>query len=171
MDSLASTNSKSVHHSLELQVAKVYGIGQPNLQIKKLSVQQQKGVLDCGVFAIAFAVEVCQGRSPYTASFDQSRMRKHLHTYLQQGVLSSFPKGLKCKEAIPRPKCQLFTVKINCYCGMPDSYDANMIECEECKMWVHFSCAGMNANDCLATPFCCIINFVSLSNYSVPNLQ
>ena len=48
MDSLAS-GSKSLNHSLELQIAKVYGMGSSNLKIELLSVQQQDGKLDCGL--------------------------------------------------------------------------------------------------------------------------
>ena len=34
------------------------------LEIKSVSVQQQKGRKDCRVFAVAYAVEVCLGRNP-----------------------------------------------------------------------------------------------------------
>ena len=145
MDSLVS-DSKSVNHSLEIQIAKVYSVGRSSLKIKNLSVQQQNGTIDCGLFAVAFAVEVCQGHNPSTVSFDQSQMRTHFYTCLQRGVLSSFPKGNKFQETIPRPKSQVFTIETNCICGLPDSYDSNMIECDKCKTWIHFSCVGIKSH-------------------------
>ena len=43
-----------------LQIAKIYSLpkSQSVLQLHKISVQQQHGTLDCGLFAIAYAVEV-----------------------------------------------------------------------------------------------------------------
>lgn len=146
MDSLVS-GSKSVNHSLEMQIAKVYGVGRSRLRIKNLSVQQQNGIIDCGLFAVAFAIEVCQGHNPSSVSFDQSQMCTHFYTCLQRGVLSSFPEGSKSQETIPRPKSQVIIVQTNCVCGMPDSYDSNMIECDTCKTWIHFSCAGIKSHE------------------------
>ena len=54
-----------------LQIAKIY---QPApcvsvLELQKLSVQQQHGTQDCGLFAIAFALEMCLGSNVETVSF------------------------------------------------------------------------------------------------------
>ena len=63
------------------------------LDIKSVSVQQQKGRKDCGVFAVAYAVEVCLGRNPQYSVFDQTKMRPHLYKCLSQGVLKPFPRS------------------------------------------------------------------------------
>ena len=130
---------------LLLQVSSVYNAGGRSsiLKIRRMSVQQQIGGRDCGLFAVAFATEVCHGRNPCDASLNQGQMRVHLYKCLQRGEVTAFPQTSAVLETVPRPKCQLFAYKINCYCGMPDEYDTDMIECERCNAWIHFSCAGI----------------------------
>ena len=43
-----------------------------------LPVQQQKGSVDCGCFAIAFAVSVVLGENPAHHIYNQTKMREHL---------------------------------------------------------------------------------------------
>ena len=129
--------------SLLLQIAKVYSTG-GILKIRKESVQQQVGNTDCGCFAVVFATEICQGRNPCTASFDQGQMRVHLYKCLQRGEMSAFPQVSKALETIPRPKSQVFTYPINCYCRLPDEYDTDMSQCDSCNKWVHYACAGIS---------------------------
>ena len=83
MDSLGLT--MSVGKELVLQIASIYKCDEEVLTIRKLGVQQQIGTWDCGLFAVAYAVEVCSG------CFDQTRMREHLYSCLQEGVLKPFP--------------------------------------------------------------------------------
>ena len=45
-------------------------------------VQQQKRGVDCGVFAIAFAVHLALGDDVASLKFDQPRMREHLYKML-----------------------------------------------------------------------------------------
>ena len=63
-----------------LQIPNIYSLpkSQSVLHIHKISVQQQQGTLDCGLFAIAYAVEICFGRNPQCASFNQKQMHEHL---------------------------------------------------------------------------------------------
>lgn len=131
--------------ALLLQVSSVYSAGGHNsiLKIRRMNVQQQIGGRDCGCFAVAFATEVCHGRNPCDASLDQGQMRVHLYKCLQRGEITAFPRTSVVLETVPRPKSQLFTYAINCYCGMADEYDMDMIECDRCNGWVHFSCAGI----------------------------
>ena len=143
----------TIEMSLLLQIAKVYSPGGV-LRVRKESVQQQVGHTDCGCFAIAFATEVCQGRNPSAASFDQERMRVHLYNCLQKGEMSAFPQMQKISETIPRPKSQLFSYPINCFCGMPDEYDTDMIQCDSCNKWVHCACAGISELETV-TDFSC----------------
>ena len=82
MDSMALF--LSLNNSTILQISKIYRVPNCNftLEIRTVSVQQQKGSSDCGVFAVAYAVEVCLGRNPQYARFDQTRMRNHLYECL-----------------------------------------------------------------------------------------
>ena len=59
-----------------LQIAKNYSVplGENHLRIKKLSVQQQHGTSDCGLFALAFATKICSRGDAQAACFDQKKM-------------------------------------------------------------------------------------------------
>ena len=84
-----------------LQISKIYPPSNSVLQLHKLSVQQQDGTLDCGLFAIAFAV-VCLGGSTENVSFDQ-KMRRHLYDCLNGRSISAFPKKSPPKSAFLVP--------------------------------------------------------------------
>ena len=78
-----------------LQIAKIYSPPHPvdTLTIHILSVQQQQGIRDCGIFAIATAIEVCNGNNPERVQFNQKLMRGHLIIKcLSQRKLTGFSK-------------------------------------------------------------------------------
>ena len=54
-------------------------------------VQQQNNGNDCGIFAIAFACYLVNGRDPRQVTFDPSRMRSHLAECLRNGKMRNFP--------------------------------------------------------------------------------
>ena len=54
-------------------------------------VQKQQGIVDCGLFAIAFATCLACGHDPSSYQFNQNEMRSHLFTCLQQQHLTEFP--------------------------------------------------------------------------------
>ena len=139
--------------SLLLQITKVYSPGGV-LRVRKESVQQQAGHTDSGGFAIAFATEICQGRNPCSVSFNQERMRIHSYNYLQKEVMPAFPQMPKTSETLPRPKSHLFTYPINCFCGLPYEYNTDMIQCDKCNKWVHYTCAGIES-EVITADFSC----------------
>ena len=46
---------------------------------------KQVGGTDCGVFAVAYAVDLLLGNDPSTIKYDQSKMRDHLMSCLENG--------------------------------------------------------------------------------------
>ena len=90
---------------------------------------------DCGIFSLAFATAIAQGDDPSQYTFDQQKMRSHLHHCLEQVIITQFPTrwiGRKINkishEAI---------IKFYCKCRMPDQAGVKMIECSRCKEWYH----------------------------------
>ena len=79
MDSKAFQSSP-ITKTTELQLAKIYSPSpsKSSLRVEIASVQQQQGLHDCGLFAIAYATEICLGRKPDEAQFDKNLMRQHL---------------------------------------------------------------------------------------------
>ena len=150
MDSLAM--QVPMNRSTILQMAQIYRVPdrKSSFSIKVLPVQQQSGYRDCGLFAIAFATEICRGQDPSKSLFIQTQMRGHLFKCITKGNMMPFPQFLKEEQAtLPplmtlRPKANTRNVKVYCVCRMPDHYDRKMIECEECEQWFHYSCMGFS---------------------------
>ena len=61
------------------------------IKVNCLQVQQQSNNIDCGVFAIASAVDVCFALPRNESCYDVIEMRNHLPTCLQLQELSPFP--------------------------------------------------------------------------------
>ena len=53
--------------------------------------QSKRDASSCGLFAIAFTVEVLHSESPMDANFHVAAMRVHLMDCLERGVLTRFP--------------------------------------------------------------------------------
>ena len=52
---------------------------------------KQYGSFDCGIFAIAYAIDILQGNDPHQITYDQSKMRNHLVCCFEQKTLHHFP--------------------------------------------------------------------------------
>ena len=57
-------------------------------------VHRQRGARDCGLFAIAYAVDLARGVDPSMIKYDQSRMRRHLLGCFARGAITTFPRHL-----------------------------------------------------------------------------
>ena len=114
------------------------------------SVQQQKGGLDCGLFAIAFALHLVMGDDLTKIVFEQDKMRGHLLKCFINKKLEPFPhrKVLALPRKLCRPvKCLPFKqVILYCTCRMPDTY-GDMVACDECETWYHLKCVGNPSKD------------------------
>ena len=145
MDSLAM--QIPINRSVTLQMAQIYRA--PNnhstISVKVLPVQQQNGYRDCGLFDIAFATEICRGQDPSRAVFIQTQMRGHLFKCLTNRNMMPFPQFPQQEKAtLPpqialRPHVNTIHVTVHCVCRMPDHYDTNMVQCEACEGWYHYS--------------------------------
>ncbi len=155
-DSLALFQGLNI--STILQISRIYNsIVPPNecLQIHKVSVQQQVGLLDCGLFSIAFALEVCVANNPQHVTFDQSQMRQHLYTSLTKGIIKPFPKLSTAtgREGLPRPASKVVSINLYCECRMPEAYD-DMVCCDSCDTWFHIKCMNLRINRMPKTWMC-----------------
>ena len=66
------------------------------LAVSVVNVQQQVGVEDCRLFAIAFAVHAASGQNVEELEFDQARMREHLIKCFTQKRMLPFPTIQRC---------------------------------------------------------------------------
>ena len=145
MNSLAM--QVSINRSMILQMAQIYRapINQSSLSVELLPVQQQNGYRDCGLFAIAFATEICRGQNPSKVVFIQTQMWGHFFRCITTGNMMPFPQFPQEEKAtLPQqitllPNLSTIHVTVCCVCRMPDHYDTNMVQCEACKGWYHYS--------------------------------
>lgn len=117
----------------------------PQLVVHVPPVQQQSGINDCGVFAIAFAVHLLLGDKLEEAEFNQSQMRQHqiLFTCLKERRFLPFPK--KGKSGYRSCHFPYQEIELYCTCLMPETYRDKMIECEQCGLWFHTDCLSMSS--------------------------
>ena len=131
MNSLAGT----LNQATVLQIANIINTQNPFIQIEIMSVQQQQNTIDCAMFAIAFAVEICIGIDVERISFKQKDMRNHLLQCLLNHKITPFPKSDKVvSKSLPG----IIRINVYCICRFPDFFDSDMIECEVCKDWFHY---------------------------------
>ena len=140
-DSLCEgTLSVSLTHQLALVYRAQVRTDDQTLCAYVPTVQQQQGGVDCGVFAIAFALHIALGDDLENIIFEQSSMRQHLLTCFSEQKFEPFP----CREIVPSPSPhkQPNLIKLYCTCLMPETYD-DMIACDVCERWFHLKCVGM----------------------------
>ena len=140
LDSLGFMN---LQEDAIVQIAKLYSSRSSTPNIKRLSVQQQNGYHDCGLFSVAYAVEVCLGQNPESVKFAQDRMRGHLLECLSSSTMNSFPPTTQ--ECISRPRSGVLQVKLFCLCKLPAVFDAVMIQCDVCEEWYHIGCVKLDS--------------------------
>ena len=112
-------------------------------------VQQQTNSCDCGVFAIAFLVDLLFGVDPTTVKFDVGKMRSHLYSCLQSGKFEHpFPK-VEGKHEHGLLNNLVIEVPVYGICRMPYFEDDDevrefqMADCDRCHQWYHRSCVGV----------------------------
>ena len=92
-------------------------------------VQQQPNSSSCGLFALAYASTLCEGKDPTKLKFDFPLMRIHFLSCLQNKKFTVFPST----SSMYLPAKPLSTsFKIYCVCRLPDRGD-KMVCCDQCK--------------------------------------
>ena len=153
IDSLMSRISV-ITASMEIQLAKLYETRRVILP----NVQQQQNSVDCGIFAIAFLVELCANgfNNLINSTFDVSEMRNHLSVCIENKHFQPFPKtqdNVKPKRSNPI----IYEIEADCNsCTLPNIFD-DMIGCEngDCEFWYHMKCVDINKTISDSLKFIC----------------
>ena len=131
-DNLYKTLSKET----EYLIANMVHVPSSDLHIAMMDVAKQSNGSDCGVLAISYAFDICNGIDPCTVRFDHSKIRPHLTTCLENCQLSRFP-ILGDRVSVQRkPK----TVELHCPCRMPERDGERFAEWDSCHVWYHCHC-------------------------------
>jgi hypothetical protein len=140
---------------VENQVARIYsevGAEEGGILIGRAGVQRQEGIADCGVFALAFAYHAARGDVVETLNFNQRALRVHLLKCFSEEMFSPFP---QTRDVLPKGMYSTVLLELFC-CSMPESYD-DMLCCDLCDTWFHYSCVGFKcshscAGNCICVP-------------------
>ena len=100
-----------------------------------LLLQKQTNMSDCGVFAIAFAMAICNRQRPELLCFDITKMRRHLYNCLEDGLMRHFPASHWQRRHETRTKIvKVFASQ----CRLQE--EGKMICCDRCLEWYHTIC-------------------------------
>ncbi|XP_078582498.1 polycystin-1-like protein 2 [Branchiostoma floridae x Branchiostoma japonicum] len=103
--SLYNSMPGKLNASLEYQLCQCYApppnMGTGVLTVKVPCVQQQDSRYSCGLFAIAWAVDIAMGTDVTQVRYKESRMRAHLRDCFERGHLSPFPQSLSFTSLRP----------------------------------------------------------------------
>ena len=111
---------------------------------------------DCGLHAIACAMELVHGTDPVLCHWDPLQMRPHLMQCLIEGTMKRFP--IVKKRRVGFGKVRKFEKQmIYCLCRLPNDRLRPMLQCTLCKKWYHNDCAKVvgdidvkwKCNECL----------------------
>ena len=141
-DSLS--NGKSLHPEFVHQICNIRYTAHKFLKLTLKPTPMQTNGVDCGVFAIANALELCIGRSPSDCRYDIPAMRPHLLYCLEKEQITPFPK-LEGQGIFAGLNAVLY---YRIYCCFRDTYfrsdinDENriMIKCSKCGEHYHKGC-------------------------------
>jgi len=107
-DSLYSHSSEYV--DLQVQLDYLYSAtaatdSDGHVKFRVRQPQRQRGTDDGGLFAVANTLAIAIGQEPEQMVLDQSKMRQHLISCLQQHFISPFPRRrlLTDSDSIPAP--------------------------------------------------------------------
>ncbi|XP_078681624.1 uncharacterized protein LOC144916369 [Branchiostoma floridae x Branchiostoma belcheri] len=104
-------------------------------------VQRQKNVFDCGLFAIAWAVDIAQGQDVSSIGYDDRKMRSHLKKCLEQGRLTPFPHLTSQRKKVGFTRVS----RISLVCRCKQEEGLGRIEaCGACQRIFHVSCLPVN---------------------------
>ena len=121
------------------QIARMLHEEGPRIKIVVQPVQQQTNLVDCGVFAIAFATSLVNAEDPCKVQYDHTLLRSHLKESLMSSNLELFPKAQGSRNL----KCCLLKVtyvNVMCICRMPWEKDTVSAQCDTCEEWYHKQC-------------------------------
>jgi Ulp1 family protease len=128
--------SPKITSTMELQISALLATKTKNITLRHRRCHKQKGAFDCGLFALAYAGMLAEGKHPSAFHLNQANLRTHFHSCLENGVYSQFPTlrtGRENRKNIAAEKI----VPVYCYCRLPEHFSKNMVQCSQCLDWFH----------------------------------
>ena len=122
--------------SITQQVCAIMNSSANTVTIKVVNVQQQCGSTQCGLFALAYAVDLCRDIDPSCRVYYESKFRSHLLKCFVAEKITPFPS--RCRKSTPERLNIVSSVSIFCTCRKPEKLP--MACCDACSEWYHPTC-------------------------------
>ena len=131
------------------QVCSLVKTPSERLYFNIVDVMRQRNSFDCGLHALATAVDIVFKRDPARSHWDLSSMRAHLVLCLERRKIYPFPTTSERPIRFGRRIKFYKEIDVHCCCRMPyDSKELDgMIQCQMCKVWFHGRCVSTNIEE------------------------
>ena len=111
-----------------------------DIRISIVNVQQQSGSTQCGLYALAFAADLCEDRDPFSRVYYESRFRSHLLKSFVSEEIAPFPSRGR-KSVSEERLIEVCVTGVFCVCRFPEKLP--MACCDACSEWYHCSCVAI----------------------------
>ncbi len=119
---LYSKFSGRISNHVMLRICHIMKCRMPKLEINVLPVQEQTNSVDCGVYALAFAHCILQGKDDVAkVLFDQVKMRLHLLKALLKDKCEPFPQS----QSLKGKRCTAKVIEVDLFCTCHQFWTAN----------------------------------------------
>ena len=86
---------KTLPDEIQKQIIALYDKDSTSVTVTIPVVQKQCNRIDCGCFAVAWALHLAMGEKPELMTLDPKQLRPHLIKCFQAKTLTPFPRSLK----------------------------------------------------------------------------
>ncbi|KAI6650547.1 hypothetical protein LOD99_7598 [Oopsacas minuta] len=109
---------RGLSEELDIQLALLYRSETEDLKVTVQELQQQRGLSDCGVFAIVVSIALANGLGPNILRWNQGNMRRHLRNFIISEKLSPLPTISErlCSRIKINKKLE-YTIELWCICS------------------------------------------------------
>ena len=123
------------------QLCTILKCSNASFKVQVMNVQLQQSSDSCGLFAVAMAFDLCDGKDPCYTSYKESLMRGHLAKCFQENQVTRFPCHRE-RRSFQRKIVHEKEVLVYCTCRYADSISqfGDMAQCESCSEWYHEIC-------------------------------
>lgn len=145
---LSADSTVEIFDSLHIEVSEdgetastvscILASDRPTFDLDLINVHHQRLYSDCGLFALAFAFDLCSGNDPYQSLYDQGAMRSHLVNCFERQEFKRFPRVTE--NPLPSKMRVLSTVTVKVYCHCRELEKCPMVSCDKCHEWYHDTC-------------------------------
>ena len=142
-----SLKGASISSAIYSQISTLSNCKLKSLRIIRAGVQQQSNGTNCGLFSIAFAVDIAFGITPKERAYAESEMRNHLLKCFKNRKMSPFPQVPPKHRGIKKSKDSILIEDVHCTCrriyitsDMEKDPGFFMAMCSVCEEWYHKKC-------------------------------